>query len=140
MLTGKYKNNLNESGRICIPSKMRDVFGNGLVITKSPLDKCLVIYPMERWVEFSAKIKELPHAKSKPLRRIVFGNATDVEFDIKGRFIIPVELREYAELGGEVVIMGLEDCAEIWNPVSLEAQEAKDNDEDMDKLLNDLGF
>jgi MraZ protein len=53
---------------------------------------------------------------TRQLRRLIFSNATQIEFDKTGRFIIPQSLREIARLDTAAIIVGIGKDIEIWNP------------------------
>ena len=49
LLTGEYRNTLDEKGRILFPSRLRqELTGNVLIITQA-LDKCLWLFTPEEW-------------------------------------------------------------------------------------------
>ena len=48
MMIGEYHHNIDEKGRLIIPSKFRYELGSKFVITRG-LDKCLFVYSMEEW-------------------------------------------------------------------------------------------
>ena len=52
MLTGEYKNSLDEKGRVLIPSRMRnEITGNVLILTRG-VDKCLWLFTPEAWKKY----------------------------------------------------------------------------------------
>lgn len=140
MMLGTYSHSLDTKGRLIVPAKLRETLGDSFVITKS-LDHCLAIYPNEGWEEFIEKLETLPKISSEParrLRRFYFGNSQTIEVDKQGRVLIPANMREYAELKKDAVLIGVNDHVEVW------AEEAwqKYNDEiDINQIvegLNDL--
>ena len=48
MLIGEYHHNIDEKGRLIIPSKFREEIGNSFVVTKG-LDGCLFVYSLVEW-------------------------------------------------------------------------------------------
>ncbi len=139
MLNGKYKYSINEKGRLFVPAKMRDNLGDKFILSKSPTNNCLVIYPMEKWESILEKLEQNSTA-TRMVRRRLFGNAVDMEADKQGRIIVPQDLREYANLLGDVIIIGTGDSAEIWNSDAYAEYEAAEDNEQMEKLLIDLGL
>lgn len=140
MMLGTYSHSLDAKGRLIVPAKLRETLGDSFVITKS-LDHCLAIYPNEGWEEFIGKLETLPKISSEParrLRRFYFGNSQTIEVDKQGRVLIPGNMREYADLKKDAVLIGVNDHVEVW------AEEAwrKYNDEtDINQIvegLNDL--
>lgn len=112
-MTGKYNHSVDAKGRLFVPSKLREELGETFYVTVG-LDRCLSVYPMEKWGEIEAHFKALPISKATRLRSF-FANATKCEPDKQGRFLIPAELRNYANLKDEVTFIGQVDHAEIWN-------------------------
>lgn len=139
MLSGRYNFNINEKGRLFVPSKMRDSLGEKFILSRSATDKCLVIYPTERWNTILDELMKNATA-TKAVRRKLFGNAVEMEADKQGRIIVPLELREFADLTGEVVIVGIGDSAEVWNAEAYEQKENAQDDEQSEKLLIELGL
>jgi MraZ protein len=73
---------------------------------------------MASWQPLAEKVSSLsisdPDARA--FRRMVFAEATIVEFDRQGRILIPPELREYAGLDREAIVVGVHSYIEIWSP------------------------
>lgn len=116
MFIGEYQHNIDSKGRIIIPSRFREDLGEGFVLTKG-LDQCLFIYSYNEWKVFENKLSTLP-LTSKDARafiRFFFAGATECEFDKQGRIIIPANLREYADINKEAVIIGVSNRLEIWS-------------------------
>jgi MraZ protein len=117
---GRYRHTIDTKGRLSIPGKYRDVlaqrYGDVLVVTKDS-DLCLVIHPMEEWKQLAEKIKAIPGAVQavKDYKRFVHGEAVDCTLDRQGRILIPPELREFAGLGRDVVLVGVNDHIEVWS-------------------------
>ena len=53
---------------------------------------------------------------------MVRGHATDCQLDTHGRILIPAELREYAHIDKQAVILGQGNKFEIWNRAGWEEQ------------------
>lgn len=121
MFLGEYTHTIDDKGRLTIPSKYRPLLQAGLVVTRGP-DRCIAVYPMDAWKELVEKIKSLPKTP-KPMRqytRLIFSAASDLLMDRQGRILIPSVLSRYAEIDSEVIITGMNDRFEIWNPTRWE--------------------
>ncbi len=122
LLTGEYRNTLDEKGRISFPTKLRNgLFSendkNILVLTQS-FDNCLWLYTKEEWQKLSSKIMETASPFNKQNRLVLrhfIGPAQEVELDKAGRLSIPQSLREYANLSKECVIIGINKYMELWD-------------------------
>jgi len=71
----------------------------------------------------------------------MFANANKCELDSQGRIVVPQKLRQYAALDKDVVIIGVNDRAEIWSAESWHAQEEEEmTPEKMAACMAELGF
>ena len=118
MFLGEYSHSLDSKGRLTIPAKFRAQLAPGLVVTRSPLDHCLLLMPQTRWEEVAAKISALPLAdpRSALLRRAIFSAAEDFTPDAQGRILISQRLRDYAQIENDIVIAGVNTFIELWHP------------------------
>ncbi|ERT62212.1 MraZ protein [Peptoniphilus koenoeneniae] len=115
MLIGQYNLTLDERGRITIPSKFRDSILGDFVLTKG-LDNCVFLYPKNEWERITSKLKELPlsNKNARAFLRNFYSGAVTSSIDKQGRVLLPQNLRDHAEMGKELVIIGLDTRAEIW--------------------------
>lgn len=116
MFIGEYQHAIDTKNRMIIPSKFRDYLDDKFVVTKG-LDNCLYAYPMDEWANLEQKLRALP-LSSKDARtfvRFIFSGAVECELDKQGRFVIPVNLIEYAGIKKDVVIIGVSTRFEIWS-------------------------
>lgn len=141
MFMGEYQHSIDNKGRLIIPAKFRDGLGENFVITKG-LDNCLFIYPMDEWKILEAKLKALPLTKAdaRAFVRFFFSGATECELDKQGRILLPANLREYAALDKDVVIIGVASRVEIWSKEHWEkyAGQAEMDYENIAEKLEDL--
>ena len=116
MLLGEYKHNVDAKGRVSVPSKFRGDLGQSFVVTKG-LDNCLYLYSKDEWKKFEDKLKNLPitSQEARSFVRFFFAGASECEADKQGRINIPQNLREYAKIQKDVVIVGVSTRAEIWS-------------------------
>ena len=143
MLLGEYNHNIDDKGRVSVPAKFREDLWISFIVTKG-LDNCLFAYSKEEWTKFEEKLKSLPltNPNARNFIRFFFSGATECEIDKQGRINIPQSLREYAELGREVAIIGVSTRVEIWNREkwnNYTSPENMDVDE-IAKQMSDLGI
>ena len=118
MFLGEYIYTLDDKGRLTIPSRFRDQFEHGVVITRG-LDGCLFVFTHEDWQKLTEILGEklsFTQEKARHLVRFLCSGATDAVADRQGRILIPAFLREYAKLEADVVIAGANTRLELWNP------------------------
>ena len=115
MLIGEYHHNVDEKGRLIIPSKFREEIGNSFVVTRG-LDGCLFVYSLVEWEKIVSKLKKLPFTKkdARTFTRFFLAGATVCEFDKQGRINLVNSLIEYAGIKKECTIIGVNDRLEIW--------------------------
>lgn len=98
-----------------MPAKLRDELGERFTVTKG-LDGCLAVYPEKEWEALEQRIRGLGNGeKARRVKRYYFANAFDAQLDAQGRILIPANLREFADLQKDVVVIGQLDHAEIWD-------------------------
>lgn len=115
MLMGEFHHNLDEKGRLILPSKIRGELGEKFVIAKG-IDKCLFVYSIQEWQNVIQKYRELPNTReARNFMRFFLSGASECEFDKQGRINIPIPLVSYASLNRECVIIGVNDRLEIWS-------------------------
>jgi hypothetical protein len=114
---GEYNCKIDSKGRITFPAKLREQLeGQNFVITRG-LDKCIDLFPMDKWNE---KMKKLENIKTTDIKqrtyvRFLLSAATELDFDAQGRINIPQSLKTYSELEKEVVVIGQNGRMEIWS-------------------------
>lgn len=116
MLIGEYEHSLDVKGRLIMPAKLREDMGEKFIITKG-LDGCLFGFSQTEWSNFEEKLKTLPltNKNARDFVRFFLSGAIECEIDKQGRFLIASNLREYASMEKDVVIIGVGTRLEIWN-------------------------
>ena len=116
MLLGEYELRLDHKGRLAIPARFRDTFREGLVLSRG-FDRCLIVYTAAEWEKVAEKLVSLPLTQLNPRRisRFTFSGAFDLGLDRQGRVIIPITLRQYAELNDEAIVVGAYSHLQIWS-------------------------
>ena len=143
MLIGEYEHSLDAKGRLIMPAKLKDDIGEKFVITKG-LDGCLFAYSQSEWKNFEEKLRTFPltNKDARALMRFFLAGAMECEIDKQGRFLVAGNLREFAELEKEVVIIGVLTKIEIWSKekwLKYSQEENKTADEIAEKMA-DLGI
>lgn len=141
MFVNKYSHSLDTKGRVIIPAKYREELGEKFMITEG-MDGCLYILPQKAFDILAEEIKSLPLniKASRRMARQFFGSAADSELDKQGRALIPANLREYAGLEKDVVLVGAGERVEIWSKERLEASEGETNMDEVADLLAEMGL
>ena len=119
MLMGEYHHNIDDKGRLTIPSKFRFDLGDKFVITRG-LENCLFAYSEADFKKIVERLEQIPFTKkdARQFMRFFLSGATLVEFDKQGRINITSPLISYANLEKECVVIGTGDRLEIWSSVN----------------------
>ena len=119
MFYGEYFHSIDRKGRLILPAKFRETaksqFIEKFFVTRG-LDKCLFMLSEEEWRSQESKLKAMPFTKqqSRTFNRLYFSGAVEVVFDSQGRILLPQNLKDYAEIKKDVVIVGVSSRIEIW--------------------------
>ena len=137
MFIGEFHHNLDDKGRIAIPSKYREILGNNFVITRG-IEHCIYVYPETTFNHIVTKLESLPFTKkdARAFMRFFMSGATAVELDKQGRVNIPSPLSSYANLSKKCVIVGTGDRLEIWDEEAFNEFMSSCNDEMSDIAEN----
>ena len=115
MFMGEFHHNIDEKGRLTLPSKIRDDLKDNFILTRG-LDNCLFIYPKDNWDNIIEKYNNLPNTKdARNFMRFFLSGANEISSDRQGRINIPSTLMSYASLEKECIIIGVNDHLEIWS-------------------------
>ena len=138
MLMGEFHHNIDDKGRLIIPTKFRSELGERFIITKG-LDKCLFVYSMNEWNKIIEKLSNLQFTKKnvRAFERAFIGGASTIEFDRQGRINITSPLVHYANISKECVIIGVNERLEIWSKEEFEKY-MKENEESLEEITEDL--
>jgi MraZ protein len=114
---GSYLHTLDTKGRVSIPSEMRKASGDVFVLTRG-FEECLNLYPVDEWDLVDKELRDL-RSTSRQARyyvRQMMASVRKVVVDGHGRITIPQWHREFAGIEGEVLVNGVLEHIEIWNP------------------------
>jgi MraZ protein len=118
-LTGTWPRSLDEKGRLAVPKRVRDELGgDGLteMFVTQWTDKSLALFTPTEFEQLAQRMSEKSPTKDvRNYMRLFYARAGRVDLDKQGRVRVPERLRTFAELGREVVLLGVNDHAEIWD-------------------------
>ena len=134
MFLGSFKYSIDSKSRISIPARMRKFVNpeanDTFVLTRGTVE-CIIIYPMDHWKALvSSKLDKLNPFDPKDAKflRMFLHEASEDKFDTQSRLTIPKNLISFAGIDKEVLIIGVNQFIEVWNPEKYEAY-LKSNDE-----------
>jgi len=116
MFFGEYPYKVDEKGRVPLPPKFRRDMKDGVVLTKG-MEKCITVYPASEWKRLADSLagKALTPSGLRKVNRAIFGAAFAAGFDGQGRVTLPWALRNYADIGESVVVVGANNYVELWS-------------------------
>ncbi len=140
MFLGEYQHAIDAKGRLIIPARLREGLGDRFIVTKG-LDRCLFVFPLAEFEALSEKLRGLGMGSSaaRAFNRLFFSGATECELDPQGRVLLPANLREYAGIARDCVIVGVENRVEIW-AAERWAEYREEADELYTEIAEKLGF
>ena len=143
MLIGEFKHNLDNKGRLILPTKFRNKFSEGIILTRG-IDQCIFGFTKSEWEKVVKKILDLPLSQSnaRAFSRLMLSGAYDLEIDGQGRILIPEPLRKYANLEKKVVVVGMYTRIEIWDEKLWESykKQTEENSQEIAERLSDLNI
>jgi transcriptional regulator MraZ len=122
---GSYKHSIDHKGRVSIPARFRRVLSgdaNETFVVLRGLDACVSLFPADEFkrLEERLRARSFNDETARRFQRILLLDSRDETLDAQGRVAIPPRLIEHAQLKHEVMINGLLDHIEIWNPETFE--------------------
>lgn len=122
MLIGQFTHTIDDKKRLSLPSKFRKELGKTVVVTRG-LDKCLFVYSVKEWKEFSQQLASLSmgQSESRAFNRFLLGGAVETPIDSAGRILIPDFLKDFADLDNKAIVTGVYNRVEIWNETAWES-------------------
>lgn len=137
---GEFEHTIDSKGRMNFPAKLRETLGDHFFISKTIGEKCLTVHTEQSWNSIRESLKGKPSKVALPIERFLFGGACEAEPDKQGRIAISAPLRTYAQLTGEVVVVGMDDRAEIWDKALWQEYNSRISDEDIAAFAEEIGL
>ncbi|GFH95711.1 transcriptional regulator MraZ [Lachnospiraceae bacterium] len=141
MFMSEYNHTVDAKGRLIVPSKFREQLGDEFVVTKG-MDGCLFVYANDDWNAFEQKLTSLPliNKEARKFARFFLAGAAQVEVDKQGRILLPANLREFASLEKDVVLVGVGSRIEIWSRENWVNMDADSDMDDIAAAMEGLGL
>ena len=117
VVNGKnYSHQRDAKNRMRIPAKLREELGPNYSVTVGS-GGCLYVYSQEETKALKEKLNSINSYKEEHLKaaRFVLYNIWEAVEDKQGRILLPENLRDYAKLEKNVVVVKGPNCVEIWS-------------------------
>ena len=137
MFLGETRSQLDPKNRGRVPAKYRAELGKTCYLTIGS-NSCLSLYSKSGFEQYMSKLEEIPthDLAARHVIRKIMSLAEEIEPDDQGRFILPKQLKEFAKIDKNIVIIGTGNNIEIW---SEEAWDEYCSIDDLNKELAMLG-
>ncbi len=148
MLAGQKRLVLDDKGRLSVPASWRHALHELYAPNDQPLvvmkgfDRCLAVYPKAVWLNVQEQLLALPNdANTRAFIRHFCASASVCNLDRPGRILIPPDLRQYAGIESEVVMVALMNRFEVWSAEHWDVEEAKNGNrlEQLSRFINIKG-
>jgi MraZ protein len=142
MFAGDFAASMDEKGRLVLPAMFRtfitaeDREGVFILVKPTRTERCLRIYPATYMKKVKAKILREAGKVEEPeeFLRAVMPQMTYAALDSQSRFLVPPRLVDYAGLGREVLMVGMTEWIEVWDPKEYAAASERSREKYKDKL------
>lgn len=128
MFSGMSNHSIDSKGRIILPAKFREELGSTFYFARGFGNCCIQAMSADQFNAVCAKILELPADKAMALQYTFSATAVEVTPNAQGRVIIPQNLREFAQIEGEALVIGMNNRIEIWSSVKFDEFMASQKD------------
>ncbi|MDH5608492.1 MAG: division/cell wall cluster transcriptional repressor MraZ [Cyclobacteriaceae bacterium] len=119
--TSEFDCKLDAKGRLVLPAKIKanlpEVSTSELMLRKG-FESNLILYPMLEYRKIHQKIAALSefNPEQRKLKRIFFRSIAQVELDNAGRILLPKNMLAHSQIEKDVLLIGMGNYIEIWNP------------------------
>lgn len=116
MMLGTYAPKFDAKGRMALPAKFRPILGKGVVLTRGQ-ERCVYLLPFREFRRMTAQLYRVSvsNKEARDYSRVLMSGASDQIPDKQGRILVSPQLRSYAQLTDDIVVIGVGSRAEIWN-------------------------
>ncbi len=142
MWYGQYLHTLDKKDRFILPAKFREKIKKEknfyFYITRG-LEGCLFLYSKDAWKELENKLQSLSFTNQKPrfFNRLFFSGASEIEVGLQGRIVLPQNLKRFAGIKKEIIIIGVGNRIEVWGK-NRWGQFYSKNKSNFEKMAEDL--
>ncbi len=114
--SGIVEHQLDAKNRIRIPAKFRSALGKEVYFVAGA-QNCIAVYSK---TSLDERLEELRNVRSNEpeklkAKRVIQGSIERVEEDTQGRTLLSNFFRKYAQIGKDVITIGMGDYIEIWS-------------------------
>ena len=139
-LCGTFYPSIDQKGRMSFPNKLRDILGPEFFLCAGHDDHYIAVYSPEEFESYREKLLSVTGKAGSNVRRFLLSCSDKQVPDKQGRIFIALQLRDYAGINGEVVVIGAGNRAEIWNKATWDEFSSNMSLDDINAALADLSL
>lgn len=118
---GSYTHAIDHKGRVSIPARYRRQLSGDAeetFVVLRGLETCIALYPSDEFRRLDERLRSRSFADeiNRRYQRMMLSESRDETLDAQGRVALPPRLIAHAQIEKEVLIVGLLDHLEVWNP------------------------
>jgi len=118
---GSYEHTIDHKGRVSIPARFRRQLSgdaNETFVVLRGLDTCVALYPSDEYrrLEERMRARSFTDETARRFQRPLLHDSRDETLDAQGRVTLPPALLSLAGLKHDVLVKGVLDHIEIWDP------------------------
>ncbi len=116
---GRFEHQMDERGRVSLPSAFRSREEGDRFVLMQFGDPFLTLFPDEVWTGVQERLLQFRRSGKAAANQVrdLTSRAIDLSSDRQGRILIPAWLKDAAQLGSKVLMIGNLDRIEVWDPV-----------------------
>jgi len=124
LFIGLHTRILDTQNLLTMPDQFREDFRDGLYVTQG-FDRNMLMMTSNAFESLSERVGSfsLTNPLARALMRMFLGSAHQLRLRADGQLTVPDSLKEFAQLAGEVVLVGLGDYVEVWSAETWKKQE-----------------
>jgi MraZ protein len=113
---GTFTPRLDDKGRITLPARYRGAFADGAMVVRG-VSRCLYVFTTDGFEVFAEDAINAPVTDADRIgpARYMLANSDYQTVDAQGRITLTGRMRDYADLGKDVVLTGQGRRMEVWN-------------------------
>jgi len=113
---------MDEKGRVSLPSAFRHGDGADRFFLLQWEAPYLTLFPEAKWADVEGRLLDYRKGGREAMNqvRMIFSGLVEVSPDKQGRILIPSHLQAAASLSGPVLLLGVSDRIELWDPATYE--------------------
>lgn len=123
---GSFTHTIDHKGRVSIPARYRRQLSgeaDETFVVLRGLETCIALYPSDEFRHLDERMRARSFAdeSNRRYQRMMLVDSRDETLDAQGRVALPPRLIAHAELKKDVLIVGMLDHLELWNPELFES-------------------